>query len=135
MACCGGIGVGAACSRGSEVQCIGFAYGNGGVEIGRADRHRRLQRRPGACACQHFDRQHLWGGFDVMQIEQGGDVAFDDVVAAIRRSGSLEYARRMALEEAELAREAARVILGRAQPGPFGEVLMGLPGLAVERAR
>jgi octaprenyl-diphosphate synthase len=67
-------------------------------------------------------------------IEQGGGVAFDEVVGAIRRTGSLDYSRRMALEEAELARQAARVMLSEADQGAFAEVLMSLPGLAVERA-
>jgi octaprenyl-diphosphate synthase len=67
-------------------------------------------------------------------IEHGGDVEFEEVVAAIRRTGSLEYSRRMALEEAELARQAARVMLAGVQPGAFGDMLMSLPGLAVERA-
>jgi hypothetical protein len=40
----------------------------------------------------------------------------------------------MALEEAELARQAARVMLAGVQPGAFGDMLMSLPGLAVERA-
>ena len=67
-------------------------------------------------------------------IEQGGDVEFDQVVAAIRRSGSLDYARQMALNEAELARAAARTMLRHAQSDEFSAVLMSLPGLAVERA-
>jgi len=67
-------------------------------------------------------------------IEQGGDVAFDEVVAAIRRTGSLDYARQMALNEAELARTAASTMLEGTMPGDFRAVLLSLPGLAVERA-
>jgi len=67
-------------------------------------------------------------------IEQGGDVAFDEVVAAIRRTGSLDYARQMALNEAELARTAASTMLEGTMPGDFSAVLLSLPGLAVERA-
>jgi octaprenyl-diphosphate synthase len=67
-------------------------------------------------------------------IEQGGEVEFDQVVAAIRRSGSLDYARQMALNEAELARTAARTMLQHAESGEFSAMVMSLPGLAVERA-
>jgi octaprenyl-diphosphate synthase len=67
-------------------------------------------------------------------IEQGGEVEFDQVVAAIRRSGSLDYARQMALNEAELALSAARTMLQHAESGEFSAVVMSLPGLAVERA-
>lgn len=67
-------------------------------------------------------------------IEQGGDVAFEDVVAAIRRTGSLEYARAMALTEADLALQAVKTMLAGSQANAFSDVLMKLPALAVERA-
>jgi octaprenyl-diphosphate synthase len=67
-------------------------------------------------------------------IEQGGEVAFEDVVAAIRRTGSLEYARAMALTEADLALQAAKTMLAGSPASAFSDVLMKLPALAVERA-
>ena len=67
-------------------------------------------------------------------IEDSEGVQFDGILAAIDRSGSLDYSRRMALAEADLARQAASVMLRGAPAGDFSAALLGLPGLAVERA-
>lgn len=67
-------------------------------------------------------------------IEHGESARFGDIMAAIARSGSLDYARRMALAEADLARDGARALLAQAAPNAFGDILLQMPALAVDRA-
>jgi octaprenyl-diphosphate synthase len=67
-------------------------------------------------------------------IEQGDGERFGEIIAAIARSGSLDYARRMALAEADLARRAATELLAGSEPGPFADILLAMPAMAVNRA-
>ena len=67
-------------------------------------------------------------------IERGESERFADIMAAIERTGSLDYSQRMARAEAELARQAARTILAASKPNSFGQILLSMPGLAVDRA-
>ena len=62
-------------------------------------------------------------------IEQGGCADIDAVLAAIRGSGALEYARGVA--EAELG--LARAALGVLEPSPDRDVLLSLTVFAAER--
>jgi octaprenyl-diphosphate synthase len=64
-------------------------------------------------------------------IEDGGAGDIDAVLAAIRRTGALDYARQVA--DAELA--AARAALDSLQASPDREVLLSLTVFAAERDR
>ena len=67
-------------------------------------------------------------------IEHGESERFADIMAAIGRTGSLDYSRKMALAEAGLAGEAARALLAASESNDFGQILLSMPGLAVDRA-
>jgi octaprenyl-diphosphate synthase len=67
-------------------------------------------------------------------IEQGDSERFGDILAAIARTGSLDYARSKALAEAQLARQAVGAMLAGRAPSAFADILNALPTLAVERA-
>lgn len=63
-------------------------------------------------------------------IEQGGLDEFEPVMAAIRQTGALEYARRQAVLEAEQAKAA----LASIPVSPYREGLLQLPSFAVSRS-
>ncbi len=67
-------------------------------------------------------------------IEHGDSERFVDILAAISRTGSLDYARSRALAEAQLAQQAVQAMLAGRAPSAFAEILAALPTLAVERA-
>jgi len=65
-------------------------------------------------------------------IENANGERFDEILAAVRRTGALDYARQKAIDEAGLAR-AAMASIGSALPGPHADALSQLARLAVER--
>ncbi len=67
-------------------------------------------------------------------IVQGDAGRFDDIIEAIRRTGSLDYARAMARSEAALARDAVSRLLAGLPAGDCSEALLRLTEMAVERA-
>jgi octaprenyl-diphosphate synthase len=64
-------------------------------------------------------------------IRDGGLEAFEPILAAIRRTGALDYARSVAQAEVDLA--TAR--LGRLGPSPYRESLIHLSSFAIHRAQ
>jgi octaprenyl-diphosphate synthase len=66
-------------------------------------------------------------------IEHGDSERFGDIASAIARSGSLDYARRMAHTEAQLATGSIDQMLAGQPASAFGEVLRRLPVLAIDR--
>jgi octaprenyl-diphosphate synthase len=65
-------------------------------------------------------------------IENADGERFNEILSAVRRTGALDYARRKAIDEAELARAAIVSIRG-VLPGPHADALSQLARLAVER--
>jgi octaprenyl-diphosphate synthase len=64
-------------------------------------------------------------------IEQGHTERFDEIMAAIVRTGALEYSRRRAAEEAKLATDAASTL----PPSEFREALLYFATYSIERDR
>jgi len=64
-------------------------------------------------------------------IETGGVEHIDGVVAALARTGSIDYAR----ERARSAAEQAHACLGVVTPGPYRDALAALARYAIERDR
>jgi octaprenyl-diphosphate synthase len=72
-------------------------------------------------------------------IEQGHTDAFDSILAAIERTGALEYTRARAMKEAEAARSALETMLpgiSMAEPASeWSEALLYLTAYSIERDR